>query len=365
MLFLVRVGEIWLKSHKTRMALMKRLAENISRILEVRGVPHRVSVLGPRILVETDNSEPLKKVFGIVSLSPVKPVEPELDKIISGVKEFAEPGKSFKVSVNRAWKGFPTNSLELQRILGKELESLGMRVDLENPEKTIYVEIRERSAFIFDEIIPGPGGLPYGCQGKALLLFSGGIDSPVAGWLAAKRGVALDSLFINICCKDVLNLVKSVFSEFSSWVPGKLYMIDAMDLAEQIKSKIPEGYRQVVYKRIMYRLASAFIDNSNERYHGIVTGESLGQVSTQTLSNLEAIQDATDKLVIRPLIGMDKTEIMSIARKIGTLEYSEKVPEHCRLERHSRVNVPVSIARKLESKIDVCLEDLVSRAKLV
>ncbi len=342
---------------------MKKLAHNIQRILEVRGVPHKLFISGPRLLLRTedeykeDTIQVLRHSFGVVSFSSVFVTKPDLEEIRNGVARFFENKRHFRVTVNRAWKGFPLTSIELQRILGSDLEKMGMVVDLENPDKTIYVEIREDSTYLFDRILPGPGGLPYGCQGRALLLFSGGLDSPVAGWMMGKRGVEQDMLFVNTCCDATISEIKPVYRALRAWLPNsRLYVAGARQMREEITNRVKEGYRQVIFKIILYKIAEKVMREG--KYKAIITGESLGQVSSQTLSNLKTIQSVSDGFIIRPLVGMDKTEIVSVARKIGTYEPSSNVKEHCKLESHARVNVPQAIARTILNELDIDLDDV-------
>ncbi len=353
---LVRVGEIWLKSSKTRSALMDRLIENLEVSLGGLG---KASVFGPRILVETDNVDNalsvISRVFGVVSASPGLLVEPTLEQIEYAALKLVEEKKgTFRVSVNRAWKDFPMKSPEIERVLGArilEVKGDTLQVDLKNPDFVLGVEVREEFAFVFTGSVGGPGGLPYGSQGKVLALFSGGLDSPVASWMVAKRGAEAHHLFINTCCDEYENQVRSVFEDLAKWYPKtSLYVARVPELREEIKSKINEGYRQVVYKIFLYRLGQTLAEQIGAK--AVVTGESLGQVSTQTLTNLSTIDMFSSMLVLRPLIGMDKDEIVAISRKIGLYDKSSKTPEMCKLENHSRTNVPVSIVERLLAKID-------------
>ncbi len=355
--FLVRIGEIWLKSRRTRSALVDRLVNNIKSMLERKDLDFSIQTYGPRILVESSDHaiDVLPNVFGVTSVSPGMVVEPTLEQIeYAALKLLDGKRGTFKVVVNRGWKGFPMTSPETERTLGAripEVKGVPLQVDIHNPDFTLGVDIREKFAFVYTETIQGPGGLPYGSQGHTLTLFSGGLDSPVASWLIAKRGANVDHLFVNTCCENVESKVVEVFDSLSSWYPKtNLYVARVPELAKQIKAEIPEGYRQVVYKVALYTISGLLADKLNSK--AIVTGESLGQVSSQTLTNISTINSFSRHTILRPLIGFNKDEIVRIARKIGTYEPSSKVPEFCKLESHSRTNVPKTIAGKMVGKLD-------------
>ncbi len=371
---LVRVGEIWLKSEKTKKALMKRLVTDIRQRLSKSGVEFKIEKHWSRLLIWVPNTkwtqarDILTKIFGIVSISPGKKVKNDIKEIEKAVlAEFEGFSGRFAIKVNRGWKGFPMTSVQLAAHLSRRIQEVrgeSLKVDLKTPEKVVFVDIREKFTFVYSEVFEGPGGLPYGCQGKALALFSGGIDSPVASWLVARRGLSLDFLFINFYGPILESKIYSVFEKMLEWLPdAKLYSIRLPELREEIVAKVPEGYRQVVYKRYMYRIAEAFARQVGAK--ALITGESLGQVSTQTLNNLITIQSAVSIPVFRPLIGWDKDETVSLAKKIGTFDFSSRVPEFCKLESHSRTNVPEKLARKFEESIDLDIENAVSRAREV
>ncbi len=352
---LVRVGEIWLKSAKTRSQLMSRLVANIGSATERAGVSCDIRQYGPRIVVAPSGPNALETcanavshVFGVKSLSIGLLVEPTVEQIeLASLKLLDGKTGTFRVRVNRAWKGFKYSSPELERLIGSrilEVRGVSLKVDLTNPGHTLGIDVRKEFAFVYQRTLPGPGGLPYGSQGKVLSLFSGGLDSPVASWLVAKRGAYVDHLFINTCCEDAEKQVINVFNALADWYPStSLYIARTPELRERIVNSVPEGYRQVVYKAYMYSIANQLAEK--EGYKSIVTGESLGQVSSQTLSNLATLTSFSKLPVFRPLLGMDKDEIVDVSRRIGLYDESSKTPETCKLETHARTNVPITMAK--------------------
>ncbi len=349
--YVVRYGELWLKSGKVRERLVSILINNILSSSKKQGLDVTVDKIHSRLIVRPVSSAVegvLRRTFGITSFSPVMITKPDLENITVAALYLAkEMRHSFKVHVNRADKGFPLKSPDVASMIGRKIvDETGLVVNLTNPENIIEVDIRENRSFIFNERIPGPGGLPYGSQGKVLALFSGGIDSPVAAWMIAKRGCSVDFLFVNMSDCQVTSDVYRVYNSIRNWFIGsKMYVASIPELKSHLM-RVKEGYRQIAYKRFMYRLAGLFASKAG--WAALVTGDSLGQVSSQTLKSLIAVDDATKTLVLRPLVGMDKTEITNIAREIGSLDLSEKIPELCKLESHSITNISVEKARELD-----------------
>ena len=351
---IVRVGEIWTKSEVTRrwmMGLLKRQVERISgkRARVGRG---RIYVDGGEELAKR-----LSRVFGVTSTSPAISTERELGLIKRAVEELSSGLKgTFAVRVQRSYKGFPLTSPELAKILGAHVVKMGLKVDLDNPDHLIEVEISDK-AYVFTSRFEGPGGLPYGSQGKGLVLFSGGIDSPVASWMMAKRGLSLEFLFLSPGFPDVEESVREVHEYLKRewYLEGELHIVRAQDLFLNLP-KVREGYRQVVFKRALYRVASRLAEMVGAE--ALVTGESLGQVSSQTLRNLRVIEGASSLPVLRPLVGMDKEEITRLARKIGTYDLSIRVREICSMERHSNASTRLEDVIKEEEKVKGSLPSL-------
>ena len=337
---LVRVApEINIKTPKIKSRFLRSLVRNIKVALEANGVKGKVDERWSRIFVDLDSEagvSVLSRVFGVGSVSPVEHTcDPDLDQIKDILqKNYPDRirDKTFCVRVKRSGvKGFTSH--EAERILGSSIAEHCQKVDLVNPEVKIEVEITTHGAFIFQSRIPGPGGFPLGAQGKALCLISGGFDSAVAAWRMMKRGVSLDYVFCNIAGgayeRSVLSVVKGLCDQWSYGTSPKVYVVDFSPVVKGIEEHVNPHYSQVVLKRQFYRSCSRVAGYA--KAHALVTGEAVGQVSSQTLSNLAAIDAASDTLILRPLIGFDKEEILDQARKIGTYVLSEHIQEYCAL----------------------------------
>jgi thiamine biosynthesis protein ThiI len=239
-------------------------------------------------------------------------------------------GKRFAVRCHRVGNhDFKSHDIELQ--LGGALRPFAARVDLTHPEITVQVEIRNREAYLFSERTPASGGLPIGVEGSAIALISGGYDSAVAAWLVLKRGVELDYVFCNLGGdayeRAVVQVAKLIADEWSYGTRPRLHVIDFAEPMRELRAKVKQSYWQVVLKRLMYRAAAELAQQYNAL--AIVTGEAIGQVSSQTLHNLSAIEPASALPVLRPLIAYEKEEIIARARFIGTAALSEQVKEYC------------------------------------
>ncbi len=355
---IAKPSEVWIKSEVTRRKLMRLILDQLSRRIE-----GKVYAKGPVIFVEPysrKNLEVLLKTFGIKVVSPAKRVKlGELEKTVVELAEESK-AKTFRITAKRVWKGYEKSSIEIQRELGASVvDKLGLKVDLKNPELEIFVEIHRDFALVYTERLEGAGGLPYSSQGRVLVLFSGGIDSPVAAWLLARRGAEVKLLFLNPLGDALESEVYEVYEALKAWIPElELYVVDTSKLVELIREKVKEGYRQVVLKRFMYRIAERVANLLKCR--AIATGESLGQTSSQTLANLQIIDEVISLPVLRPLLGMDKEEITELARKIGTYEESSKIAEFCALEKHSNASAKREKVLEEEAKVKVDVEEIVS-----
>jgi tRNA uracil 4-sulfurtransferase len=355
---LIRFSEIWLKSKVTRSKLLHLLSRNIEAAVGERPVDRYfrlVAGYSPGIRGR------LSRVFGVKSFSPARKVTH--GKLEKEFREFSRQveGRSFRVTVHRPWKGYPKKSMELEKELGAIADEFG-KVDLTGFEVNLEVEIHEDGAYLFSERVPGPGGMPYGSEGKALAMFSGGIDSPVAAWMMARRGAAVELLFINPLGPALESRVSAVFKSLEPWLPGaRLHVVDAKEEIDGISTAITEGERQTVYKRFMYRVAAVVAREL--ACAGIVTGESLGQVSSQTLQSLSVINGSVDFPVFRPLIGMDKDEIVELAKRIGTFESSSSMKEFCSIETHSNANPRMEKIAREEEKLRFDFSAIASRAR--
>ena len=336
-LYLLRLaGEIAVKGRGTRLHFLHRLQGNIESALASTGVPYKIERDWSRFVVEAPRGaalEVLPNVFGISSLSAVerRPWDTVDDVIAAGEALFADrvAGKSFAVRARRGGdkRFIPFRSADVDRALGARLRPRAARVDLTNPEVTVQIEIRTGEALFSTDAIPGPGGLPLGTEGRALALVSGGFDSAVAAWSILKRGVRLDYLFCNLgggAHRDgVLAVMKLVAERWSFGYRPKLHAVDLQPIVERLRSETDPRYWQVVLKRLMLHAANQVARLT--RAEALVTGEAVGQVSSQTLRNLRAIDEVAELPVLRPLAAADKEEIVALARKIGTYELSAAV----------------------------------------
>jgi tRNA uracil 4-sulfurtransferase len=349
-LILVRLGgEVTIKSRRTRAAFLRRLHRNMSDALRSAGIEYSIEPVWGRVFVRASSPlalSVLARVFGISSISRVEhSLPPDLDAIVAGAGELCRDivaGRRFAVRARRTGRhSFSSRDVEQQ--LGAALLPYAERVDLSSPEVTVFVEVRDEAAYVFSERVDGAGGLPLGVEGRAVALLSGGYDSAVAAWLLLKRGVALDYVFCNLGGdayeRAVVQVGKALADEWSYGTRPRLHVVDFADVLQELKEKTRDAYWQVVLKRLMYRAACMV---AGERGAGaVVTGEAMGQVSSQTLANLRAIETVAALPVLRPLIGFDKDEIIDRARSIGTAALSEQVKEYCAIA----PGYPVTAAR--------------------
>lgn len=373
-ILLTRYGEIALKSERSRSRMERRLVSNIADALTSEGMKGRVWVSGARVWVCCFDSEEsaleaskvVARVMGVVSVSPSIEIRFEsLEDLCQKAREFFTPrvkGRVFAVRAHRVGHHSFT-SKDVEKVLGKMLlDSGASRVDLENPEYEAYVEIRGDRAYLFDKVIEGPGGLPIGVEGTVLSLFSGGIDSPVATWFAMKRGCEVHMALFNIGGDPQIYSALAVAKVLADrWCYGyrpKLYVIDIRPIALKIAQHSPEEYIVILLRRAMMRLATYLAKDIGAE--ALVTGESLGQVASQTLRNLAVIDEASELPVLRPLIGMDKQEITEIARRIGTYELSSKMVEYCPMgTRKVTTRASLEKVREIESRIALTSDELV------
>ncbi|MFA5536371.1 MAG: tRNA uracil 4-sulfurtransferase ThiI [Bacillota bacterium] len=363
---IIRYGEISLKG-KNRHQFENRLLNNMRTAL--RDLPKRkIQKTYGRIYVEVNGDadsviERLKKVFGIHSLSLAEPASLDLSQIqetaLKQLEKIQTPG-TFKVETSRPYKKFPMKSPEVSREVGGYLlEKLPQwKVDVHQPQTVINVEIREEGAFIYSGDIKGLGGLPVGSTGKALLLISGGIDSPVAGWLAMKRGVQPVGLYFHsppFTSERALDKVKDLGRVLSIYGRQfRLYVNHFTEIQKTIRQECPEEFYVTLMRRMMFRLAE--IIAKEEKALALVTGENLGQVASQTLESMAAINEVTKLPVLRPLITMDKLEIIDLARKIGSYEISIRPYEDCCtlfLPRYPAIKPNLAKVQKAEEALDI------------
>lgn len=335
---LVRYGEIALKG-LNRSYFIDLLVSNIKKAL-AEEVNAQVQKVQGRIIVSIDEDdiqraiEILQNVFGIVSFSPAVVVEKEMAQIEEKLIEIAQNRdfKTFRVSAKRADKNFPLSSQALAAHLGGVIlkNKPDIKVDLKNHDVDFWVEVREE-VFIYDQTFPGRGGLPVGCSGRTGLLLSGGIDSPVAGYMMAKRGLKPIAIYFHAypytsdLAKDkVLDLAR-ILSKYTGKL--KVYVVPFTQLQLKIIELCPERQLTILIRRFMAKIAGEIA--KREGCYSLTTGESLGQVASQTQESLLVTDQASDLVVFRPLIGLDKQEIVEIAQEIGTFETSILPYEDC------------------------------------
>lgn len=373
---LVRYGEIALKG-RNRRRFEDQLVKNILGSLS--GLPHgEVVARFGRIFVEPgEDPEPvvrrLRRVFGVVSASPALCVPPALEPILAGSQEAmarqlgsgeagSEGAGTFKVSARRADKRFPVDSMDLNRIVGAHLlrQFPALSVDVHLPRIVLSVEVREEAAYLFTSTHPGPGGLPVGVSGRGVVLLSGGLDSPVASWYAMRRGMELVAAhfysfpFTTERSKQkVLDLCR-VLGDYSRPFPFKLYVVPFTRIQEAILGGGPPELGVTLMRRMMVRIATDIA--GRERALALVTGESLGQVASQTLESIAVIEEAVGLPILRPLIGFDKQEIVRKAREIGTYEISILPYQDCCslfVPKHPETRPDLSQVERAEGSIDV------------
>ena len=316
----------------------------------------------------------LQHVFGISGICPVVYAEDEgfdklCDTIIQYIADvYPERNKTFKVAARRARKNYPKDSMTINMDMGEaSLKAYPeMRVDVHNPEIMLNIEIREK-IYIYSEIIPGPGGMPVGTGGKAMLLLSGGIDSPVAGYMIAKRGVKIDAVYFHAppytserAKQKVVDLARIV-SKYTG--PIYLHVINFTDIQLYIYEKCPHEELTIIMRRYMMRIAE-HIAKENECL-GLITGESIGQVASQTMNSLIATNEVCELPVYRPLIGFDKQEIVEVSEKIGTYETSIQPFEDCCtifVAKHPVTKPNLNVIRRHEHNLDERIEELVKEA---
>ena len=378
--FLIKYAEIAIKGKNRYLfedALVKqmRLAlEPVEGEFQVIKEQGRVYVLCPEKYDFDEAVEALQRVFGIVGISPVVIYEDQgLEQMKKDVLSYMQArypdfSGSFKVYTRRAKKSYPVPSMEVSAELGGViLDALPKAsVDVHNPELTLSVEIREK-IYVYSETIPGPGGMPVGTNGKAMLLLSGGIDSPVAGYMIAKRGVKIDAVYFHAppytsdrAKQKVVDLAGLV-ARYSG--PIRLHVVNFTDIQLYIYDQCPHEELTIIMRRYMMRIAEHFAKESG--CLGLITGESIGQVASQTLQSLAATNEVCTLPVYRPVIGFDKQEIVEISRKINTFETSIQPFEDCCtifVAKHPVTKPNLNVIHRSEKKLDEKIDQLMKEA---
>ncbi|HEY8346821.1 MAG TPA: tRNA uracil 4-sulfurtransferase ThiI [Symbiobacteriaceae bacterium] len=379
---LIRFGELGLKG-KNRPVFEDVLRERLRyAVRDLEGI--RISKAYGRFFAEVEETQldealsRLRRVFGVVSVSPALRVQATVEAIqgaalaelqaalADGYRGRREPVR-FKVETRRADKSFPLSSLELSRQLGGFLLSRvpNLTVDVHEPEILVSVEIRDGQAYLFTRTLKGPGGLPYGSSGKACLLLSGGIDSPVAGWMAMKQGIRIEPIHFHsfpFTSKRAEEKVLDLTRVLAQWVgPIRVHLVSVTEIQKQIRQHCPENLHITLLRRFMFRIAERIAQEVGAL--ALVTGESVGQVASQTLESMNTIEAVTTIPVLRPLVTMDKGQIIAKAREIGTYDLSILSYEDCCtvfLPRHPKTKPRRDQAERAEARLDV--EGLVAAA---
>lgn len=372
---MVRYGELSTKG-KNRKDFIGRLAGNVTKVLrefpqvEIHPRHDRMHiVLNDAPFEEVDQR--LKKVFGIQTYSPTIKVEKTLAEIektaLALMKETFKKGMTFKVNTKRSDHQFLYDTNELNKMVGDYLFSHmdDLKVEMKHPDVVLRIEVRKDAVYISNQLLHGAGGMPVGTGGRAVMMLSGGIDSPVASYLALKRGVDIDMVHFYsppYTTEKALNKAKELTGILANYA-GKINFIAVpfAEIQETIKEKIPEGYLMTVQRRFMLQLADKI--RAKRRGLAIFNGESVGQVASQTLESMAAINDVTTTPVVRPVATMDKTEIIKLAEEIGTFDLSIQPFEDCCTifaPPRPKTKPKIEKAREFENRLDV--DGLIERA---
>ena len=360
--------EIGLKG-KNRKVFEEVLVKNIKQVIPPEYLNYVKRISG-RILIELTKQgeeqqkkiiKSLKNIFGIAYFAFAVLVKQDIKSIQNKACQLLkkERFKTFKTETKRANKNFPLTSQEINEKIGAKIcNTLNKKVDLKNPEITCFIEIVEKFAFIYLKKHKGPGGLPVGSSGKGILLLSGGIDSPVAAFYALKRGISLDFIHFHAqpytnkaSIEKVIELIK-VLKKFQPIV--KLYLVPFGEAQQEILLKTPDKLRVILYRRLMVRIAERIAQK--EKAKALITGDSIGQVASQTLENLGVVQKAVNLPIIKPLACLDKEEIIQKAKEIGTYEISILPHQDCCarfLPKHPETKADLEKVKKAEKKLNI------------
>ena len=378
--FLIKYGEIGIKGknrHLFEDALMKQIRHALKHVegkFFVRKEQGRIFVEAESAFDYDEVIAALQRVFGIVGICPmVQAADEGFDKLAETVndylrKVYGDREMSFKVNARRAKKSYPRTSMEINADLGERILAAfpNMKVDVHKPDVMLDVEIRDQ-IYIYSQIIPGPGGMPVGTNGKAMLLLSGGIDSPVAGYMIAKRGVKIDAVYFHAppytserAKQKVVDLAHLV-ARYSG--PINLHVVNFTDIQLYIYEACPHEELTIIMRRYMMRIAEHFAKETG--CLGLITGESIGQVASQTVQSLAATNEVCTMPVFRPVIGFDKQEIVDIAEKIDTYETSIQPFEDCCtifVAKHPVTKPNINIIRRSETHLEERIDELVQTA---
>jgi len=362
-LILIKYGELTTKKDN-RKTFIKTLETNIKN--KINNLYTNITKTMSRMYIsynETNEEEilkNLKKIFGIHSIAICDKVNTNEDEIKNKVLEILKEKefKTFKVSTKRSDKTFPHTSMEFNNIIGGlVLKNFDCKVDVHNPELNLEIEIRQEGTFIYNKEIKGLGGYPVGIQGKGLLMLSGGIDSPVAGFLSLKRGVNIECLYFespphtSLNAKNKVLKLAEILNDYSGTI--KVHVVPFTKIQEEIYKNIPGNYNITIMRRMMYRIAEKYAKRRNCKI--LINGESIGQVASQTLNSMVVINNVTNMPVIRPVACLDKLEIIEISKSINTYETSILPYEDCCtifVPKHPVINPSLETAIEYENLIN-------------
>ena len=367
-LIMIKYGELTTKK-ANRKIFITMLENNIKKILS--NLDYKIKKDRVRMYIESDSIElvekKLKKIFGIHSIVECYQVNTNIEEIETSILSLlSSEGKTFKVNTKRADKTFPIPSMDFNnKIGGFILKNTSLKVDVHNPDIMVHIEIRVEGTFLYFNEMPGLGGYPVGIQGKGLLMLSGGIDSPVAGYLALKRGIDLDCLYFespphtSVEAKNKVIKLASIINEYSGNI--RVFVLPFTEIQEEIYKNVDDSYIITIMRRFMYRIAERLAHKYQAKI--IVNGESVGQVASQTLTSMSVINAVTCMPVIRPVACLDKLEIIEIAKKIETYKTSILPYEDCCtifLPKHPVIHPNLEKVLSLEKKLNI--EELIDRA---
>jgi len=374
---MIKYGELTTKKANRKM-FVNLLADNVLNSLKDFDI--KMSKDRVRMYIECNDNDlekivsKLKKIFGIHGIVICHKVNTNIDDIKDKSLELLNDNyKTFKVETKRADKSFEIHSMEFNNLIGSHiLKNTNLKVDVHNPDVTLKIEIRKEGTFIYINMILGLGGYPVGIQGKGLLMLSGGIDSPVAGYLALKRGVDLECLYFespphtSVEAKNKVIKLASIINEYSSHI--KVNVVPFTKLQEAIYKNVPDSYIITIMRRMMYRIAEKLCEKKKLKV--IINGESIGQVASQTLTSMIVINNVTNLPVIRPVACMDKLEIIEISKKINTYETSILPYEDCCtifLPKHPVINPELSKCIEYEKNFDyeTLIDECISNIEVI
>jgi len=369
-MLLLKLGEVVLKGLNRR-SFEDKLVKTVRHRMKTCG-SFQVYVRQSTIYVEPQKDDcdmeaaykAAKQIFGVVTIARAVPCEKDIDAIVETAKTYLADAfaaaRTFKVESKRADKNFHLNSIQISQAVGGELAEVfpHVAVDVHKPDLTVYVEIREKHAYVHAPSVAGAGGLPVGTGGRAVSLLSGGLDSPVSSWMIARRGVELEMVhFVSppYTSQQAQDKVIQLAQELTPYCGRMLvHVIPFTKIQEEIRRNCPEEYFTLIMRRFMMRISEAVAKKAGA--HALVTGESLGQVASQTMMALGVTEDVTTMPILRPLIGTDKVEIIRIAREIGTYETSILPYEDCCTvftPRHPAIRPDIEAVRAAEAVLDV------------